>query len=265
MHTVIKTKYPQLIFNNIEIEHETEIMNNGHTVQMKLKDDTPMPTVQGGPLRSTYQFVQLHFHWGDNDTFGSENRIDNQTFPMELHMVFYNTKYANSAEAMEHPDGLTVLAFLYEVSEENNKDYVDFVDSLNKIHDVDTSTPIAHKESILELIRPVVDQGLSEYFTYEGSLTTPPCSEVVIWIEFSDYINLSHQQLDEFRQLSDHVGKMKHNFRPVQPINDRHVYLNCDYCDNEVDNGRGAATAITSNTITIIVLVTILSWLNKTH
>lgn len=34
------------------------------------------PTITGGPLSGTYEFAQLHFHWGENDTMGSEDLID---------------------------------------------------------------------------------------------------------------------------------------------------------------------------------------------
>lgn len=73
------------------------------------------PTISGGPLHGEYEFAQLHFHWGENDTMGSEDLIDGISFPMELHMVFYKKMYRNSRAALDHADGLTVLAFFYEV------------------------------------------------------------------------------------------------------------------------------------------------------
>lgn len=78
-------------------------------------DSEHQPIVSGGPLNGIYEFAQLHFHWGGNDTMGSEDRIDDRSFPMELHMVFYKKQYRNSRSAMDQPDGLTVLAFFYEV------------------------------------------------------------------------------------------------------------------------------------------------------
>lgn len=76
----------------------------------------PRPSVTGGPLHGIYEFSQLHFHWGDNDTLGSEDLIDGVSFPMELHMVFYKKQYRNIRAAMEEQDGLAVLAFFYHVS-----------------------------------------------------------------------------------------------------------------------------------------------------
>lgn len=36
------------------------------------------PKISGGPLNGAYEFAQLHFHWGENDTIGSEDLIDGQ-------------------------------------------------------------------------------------------------------------------------------------------------------------------------------------------
>lgn len=78
--------------------------------------DSDMPMVSGGPLNDTYVFQQLHFHWGENDKIGSEDLINNHSFSMELHAVFWKKSYNSSEEAMKHSDGLTVLAYLYQVT-----------------------------------------------------------------------------------------------------------------------------------------------------
>lgn len=76
------------------------------------------PTINGGPLKGNYEFAQLHFHWGENDSIGSEDFIDGSSFPMELHMVFYKKQYRNIRSAMENVDGLAVLAFFFRVRDE---------------------------------------------------------------------------------------------------------------------------------------------------
>ena len=60
-----------------------------------------------------------------------------------------------------------------------------------------------------------------DYFSYVGSLTTPPCSEEVNWIVFRDPIILS---LEEVEKLQDNMPV--NNFREEQPLNGRLVYLN---------------------------------------
>lgn len=77
-------------------------------------------TVSGGPLRGDYAFAQLHFHWGANDSIGSEDQINGQSFPMELHMVLYKTEYGDMDTAINYEDGLAVLAIFYNVSTEQS-------------------------------------------------------------------------------------------------------------------------------------------------
>ena len=83
-------------------------------------DDPKHPTrhaFSGGhfPQGVTYQLVQIHWHWGLNNSVGSDHLLNGISYPLELHMVHYNEKYANMEEALEHPDGMAVNAFLYQV------------------------------------------------------------------------------------------------------------------------------------------------------
>lgn len=71
--------------------------------------------VEGGPLKNSYSFVQLHFHWGQNDREGSEDLINNHSFAMEMHAVFYNNRYQSMEYASSRSDGLAVLSFFFEV------------------------------------------------------------------------------------------------------------------------------------------------------
>ena len=71
--------------------------------------------LSGGPLSGIYTFEQLHFHWGENDREGSEDLINNHSFAMELHAVFYKDEYGSVDSAIAHSDGLAVLAFFFEV------------------------------------------------------------------------------------------------------------------------------------------------------
>ncbi len=57
----------------------------------------------------------------------------------------------------------------------------------------------------------------SRYYTYPGSLTTPPCTETVTWFVLQEYAQLSSQQLDAFRRI------LGNNFRPLQKRNQRTV------------------------------------------
>lgn len=83
---------------------------------MLVVQTSELATVSGGPLSGNYVFSQLHFHWGANDSVGSEDLINNQSFPMELHMVFFKLDYGDMLTAVRFKDGLCVLAVFYDVS-----------------------------------------------------------------------------------------------------------------------------------------------------
>ena len=60
------------------------------------------------------------------------------------------------------------------------------------------------------------------FFRYNGSLTTPGCSESVIWTVFRHSLSISEGQLSFFRSLEDGQGRpLVNNFRPLQPLYDR--------------------------------------------
>ena len=91
-----------------------------------------------------------------------------------------------------------------------------------------TQLPLTADRQLVDLLKPVapIDGATrsSRYSTYEGSLTTPGCNEVVEWINFLTPLKISRAQLQQFRMLDD--DKMKDivdNFRPPQPLNGRPV------------------------------------------
>lgn len=127
-----------------------------------------MPSISGGPLNGVYDFAQLHFHWGDNDTYGSEDLIEGRSYPMELHAVFYKVDYGSVKGALNHTDGLTVLAFFFEISELDNSRYEEFTHLLSKIVEPRTSASFEKVPSFGELFAT----DFTHYYTYNGSLTT---------------------------------------------------------------------------------------------
>jgi carbonic anhydrase len=110
---------------------------------------------------------------------------------MELHMVFTNTDYDSDSIALTKNDGLVVLASFFEITKEDNPVYSEIVNALDIIHMPDTSTFLPNGFTI----RSVLPESTEHYFTYKGSLTTPPCLEVVTWIDFKHPIRLSHNQV----------------------------------------------------------------------
>lgn len=90
---------------------------------------------------------------------------------MELHAVFFKKDYHTKEEAMKHSDGLAVLAFFFIISQKPNLAYIEVTQSLKRIVTARTSTFLEYPLAFLDYIH----DDLSEYFIYNGSLTTPPC------------------------------------------------------------------------------------------
>ncbi|KAJ6646135.1 Carbonic anhydrase 6 [Pseudolycoriella hygida] len=209
------------------------LTNNGHTAMMKIEGNVK-PTITGGPLTGEYKFEQLHFHWGANDSMGSEDKIDGKSFPLELHIVFSKIDYLNIDSALNHSDGLTVLACIYELTDKPNLKYEPFVQLLSKVQHPGDIAEFPEAPVLLDLL----PKDLSQYFTYHGSLTTPPCSEAVTWIDFRQTIKIASCQLEAFRKLEDsHGHRLINNFRAIQPLGDRIVRRNIGNKMNTKLNG----------------------------
>uniref|UniRef100_A0A3B5LA04 Carbonic anhydrase n=1 Tax=Xiphophorus couchianus TaxID=32473 RepID=A0A3B5LA04_9TELE len=201
-----------LEFKNYQHTFKTVMTNTGHSVQVNIPI---ISAISGGDLSTTYKAVQLHMHWGKDGGPGSEHTIDGEQYPMELHIVHMKNKYADLATALRDPEGVAVLGFFYEVLFLNPYLYV-----ASKSRNVSFSLPSI---SLAQLIPP--ERKLTSYYRYQGSLTTPPCSESVVWTVFETPIPLSMDQMKAFSMVQFHDSKsMVNNFRPVQPLNGRLVY-----------------------------------------
>ncbi|XP_022339696.1 carbonic anhydrase 14-like isoform X2 [Crassostrea virginica] len=198
------------------------LKNNGHTVQVDLLG--VQPRLRGGGLSRDYQAAQFHFHWGATDDRGSEHALDNKHYPMEMHIVHHSSHYSGLSDAMDKAEGLKVLGFFFEIGEENEQ--------FEKI--ISHFKEIAHKDDHVEIeaipLRSLLPSDLSTYYRYQGSLTTPPCYESVIWTVFQETIQISKRQLDIFRhEVKQNLPTepdidLTDDFRPIQPLNSRNIY-----------------------------------------
>ncbi|XP_053595134.1 carbonic anhydrase 2 [Microplitis demolitor] len=246
-HDVEDVRFPSLKFVGLQEPQETTLTNNGHTVLITFKNPE-LIRIYGGPLDAyPYVFKQMHFHWGSDDNEGSEDRINNHAFAMELHAVFYKKTYGSMEAAVHYSDGLAVLAYFVEV-DEFNESYEPLVAALPMIEEVNTNITLNAPINPEKLLLPG-EIIVSNYYTYHGSLTTPPCSEVVIWIDFKDSFRLTHEQIEAFRNVKT-FGKQKltHNFRPVQSLEGRKIFNNVVISDLYDNSGETKPTSSLSIT-----------------
>ncbi|KAL3244268.1 hypothetical protein MRX96_018892 [Rhipicephalus microplus] len=194
------------------------IVNNGHTVKVSSSKASNVG-ISGEGLNGWYRFDQLHFHWGSNSSLGSEHRIDGYTYPMEMHLVHMNTKYSTGEEALKHWDGVAVVAVFFQVSSSDNSALSAIVGALRQMRD--QSITRLNLTSIPPL-RQLMPWNPQLYFRYQGSLTTPPCSEAVTWTVLAQSSKISETQLQAFRNVLVYHGNGSSPEPPRQQFPTRH-------------------------------------------
>ena len=164
------------------------VVNNGHTIQVDVQGNNAI-TVRG----SIYQLVQFHFHTP------SEEQINFKRSTMVAHLVHRNGE-----------GQLAVVAVLLEPGSANA-----LIDKVWTYMPLDTNDRVRMPNDLLNLTELLpTDQ---RYYQFMGSLTTPPCSEGVLWMVLKQAMTISPAQLKLFTQL------YPNNARPVQPANARPV------------------------------------------
>ncbi len=164
------------------------LIDNGHSIQVNY---APGSSLTVGD--KTYTLKQFHFH------HPSEEHVNGHRYDMVAHLVH--------ADAEGH---LAVVAVFLKQGESSA-----FIDSIwkniptEKEKAVDVSGVSLNVKDLLP-----ADRG---YYTFTGSLTTPPCSEGVTWYVLKNPVTLSAAQVKTFAKL------YPKNARPIQPVNGREV------------------------------------------
>uniref|UniRef100_A0A8D2AQM6 Carbonic anhydrase 6 n=1 Tax=Sciurus vulgaris TaxID=55149 RepID=A0A8D2AQM6_SCIVU len=198
------------------------MINNGHTVQISLPPTMRMTAPDG----TEYVAKQMHYHWGgaSSEVSGSEHTVDGIRRVIEIHIVHYNAKYESYDIAKEVSDGLAVLAAFVEIQEyAENTYYTNFINHLANVRYTGQITTLRGLD-ILDML----PRDLQHYYSYEGSLTTPPCTENVHWFVLADSVKLSRSQVWKLENsLLNYQNETLHNdYRRTQPLHHRVVEAN---------------------------------------
>lgn len=176
---------------DIEVKYSPapyEAVDNGHTVQVNFPAGRFMQVGQ-----EKFELLQLHYHTS------SEHTINGKRFPMELHLVH------KSASGVLGVLGVMVRSGKKNTTLQTILDHLP--DPGSKIQDEKVSLDPSGS------LPPTL-----HYFSYAGSLTTPPCTEGVKWHVLRTPIMASKEQLDAFKAI---YGR---TYRPVQPLHGRTVF-----------------------------------------
>jgi len=162
-----------------------KVVDNGHTIQVNVGPGNAIEV-----MGQRFELVQFHFHRP------SEERIDGKAFDMVAHLVHKNLegRLAVVAVLLEKGSAQPVVQSVW-----NNL-------PLEKGDEIAARAPLD-----LNRLLPA-ERG---YFTYMGSLTTPPCSEGVLWMVMKQPVAISAEQIDIFARL------YPMNARPIQSASGR--------------------------------------------
>ncbi len=167
-----------------------KIINNGHAIQANYKSGSAI-RVDG----KKYELLQVHFH------APSEHTIGGRTLDMVAHLVH------------KAADGqLAVVGVLMEKGNSNT-----FIDQL-WAHMPAKAGPAVDVDHIIVDINSLLPANKS-YYTYTGSLTTPPCTEGVKWMVLTHPVTVSAAQIAQYTRIYSGTA------RPVQPLNGRVVLM----------------------------------------
>lgn len=137
----------------------------------------------------TYSMVSLHFH------SPSENHLSGRAYPLEMHMVH------------KSGDDLAVVAVFFEIGQKKNAELQHILDAGDR-----------QNYAVVDMTNLSTAYS-SAMCTFDGSLTTPPCSEGVRWMVSMDIMKATVRQIGEYREMCDE----KHNNRPLQSMNGRKI------------------------------------------
>ena len=170
-------------------DSEVKILNNGHTIQVNYDEGSSIE-IDG----TVYTLKQFHFH------SPSEHAADGTLYPAEMHLVHAD---ANKNLAV-------VGVFITEGAE--NPAFAPVWDNLPAEETKAIATGMRVNATDLLPTEQLV-------YRYHGSLTTPPCSEGVLWSVMKIPIEMSAEQIGMFTAI------FEGNNRPLQPLNDRDLQL----------------------------------------
>ncbi len=166
----------------------TEVVNNGHTIQANYTAGSTIKTAG-----TVFELKQFHFH------SPSENTIDGIYYPLEGHFVH-----------VADDGAIAVVSVMYKIGAEN--------EALARLWK-QMPQAAGEKEAMAAQVRA---QDLMpedrDYYRFNGSLTTPPCTEGVLWLVMKEPVEVSTEQVEQFFHTMHHA-----NNRPVQPIGARAV------------------------------------------
>lgn len=228
------TQYLKIWWNHLPLS--AEVRDTGATliVEAPISRITGTDTVDR--INRLYEPMQFHFH------SPSEHTINGKQYPLEMHIVHMVEYEYFEAELVEnHPIKryLGVIGILFEIDDTASPSA--FIDSL-QLDKVNMNEKVT-----LDLTEFMAFQR-PEYYGYSGSLTSPPCSEIVNWFLLKHVFKMTSSQFAKFADRSIFQGNG--NSRAVQPLNGRRICCgNCQTLTAAFSKGFGLSKQSTKSSL----------------
>ncbi|BES99923.1 Carb_anhydrase [Nesidiocoris tenuis] len=179
-----------------------------------------VPSVTKGPMTSQYDFSQIHFHWGTDNLAGSDHMADGDSYPFEIHSVFYKASAGSIEQAKNEVDGVVIFCYLFKMQEHDNDKIRMITDNIDKM-------VFAYSKINLDPLplETILQEITDDYIVYLGAMKYKTVYGVT-FIICRDAQGISFEQLSKFRDLKDrHENPMILKPREIQPLGSRNVFL----------------------------------------
>jgi len=199
---------------------QPSVTNTGLSWEVKI----PIPTnhqqaISGGPLLAgNYMLNHYTAHWG-----GSEHSIDGEEQDGELQLYHYHSQYHSWEEAVHHEAGVAVVAVLLKAGEGYLNMEIDKI--VRMLPNVTFQGDSVQMEEQVDLMNLLPND--KDYFSYEGSLTTPDFNENVVWLVMRDPLIVSRESMNSMKQMrfgGEESNKMVNNCRKKVNLGHREVF-----------------------------------------
>ncbi|KAM9824569.1 receptor-type tyrosine-protein phosphatase zeta [Neosynchiropus ocellatus] len=194
----VRTQYQKLQFEGWDqlTSDSTLVHNNGKTVSIAVDGQF---FISSGGLSSRFRVGRISFHWGrcNASSEGSEHSLNGIRYPLEMQIYGYNPDdYRTVEEAMREGGRIAALAVFFEISLDDNENFTPVIEAataVSRFGKVASVDPFP--------LRSLLPNNTDKYYIYNGSLTTPPCSETVEWVIFKHTVAVSETQLEVFCEV----------------------------------------------------------------
>ncbi|CAF4788768.1 unnamed protein product [Rotaria socialis] len=220
--TIYQSFEPFHFAQDYNVSHNFTLINNGHSILARYspENNETLFQVTGGGLNGTFEFLNFHLHWGQNYKSGSEHQINSKKYAGEIHIVYVNRRTRQLAVIAifmqsDRSIDLNETKNTYKIQNTTLNEWERYFSTARTLQYSNISIVLS-----LNLAK-LMGNNFNEFWRYQGSLTTPPCTENIIWTVFKAPIIFTENELNSFRK-----NIFIEDYRGPQPLYNRTVYQN---------------------------------------